>query len=165
MFASRADPHQFVERFEQLVSFAPHVRDVFALVFRRDFAQLDQLFGFRVKRRRINQRRADAERPGFHFFPHQLAHFVELLRRRPLYLRIPLRIRESSSHRGMTRHCSEMPRFSRYCRYSASVFHLMSYLMSVLLADHVLAHTIVQRPHRFAFAHDLRRDALSNFAL
>ena len=59
----------------------------------------------------------------------------------------------------------EMPRFSRYCRYSASVFHLMSYLMSLLLAQHVLAHAIVDRPHRFAFAHDLRRHALADLAL
>jgi hypothetical protein len=48
------DPQQFIERLEQLISFAPHVRDVFALILCRDFAQLDQLFGFRVKGRRID---------------------------------------------------------------------------------------------------------------
>ena len=34
-----------------------------------------------------------------------------------------------------------------------------------LLSHHVLAHSIVHRAHRFAFAHDLRRHALPNFAL
>ena len=82
-----ADPQQFVERFEQLIPFAAHVRDVFALIFRGDLAQLDQLFGFRIKRRRINQRSADPERARFHFLAHELAHLVELLRRRLLCLR------------------------------------------------------------------------------
>ena len=77
-----ADPQQLVDRFEQLVPFAPHVRDVFALIFRGDFAELDQLLGLGVKRRRINQRRADPERARFHFLADQLAHLLELLRRR-----------------------------------------------------------------------------------
>jgi hypothetical protein len=64
------DPQQFVKRFEQLISFAAHMRNVFALVFCGDLAQLDQLFSFRKKRRRINQRSADPECAGFHFFAH-----------------------------------------------------------------------------------------------
>ena len=34
-----------------------------------------------------------------------------------------------------------------------------------LLAQHVLAHAIVHRAHRFAFAHDLSCHALANLAL
>jgi hypothetical protein len=36
-----ADSDQFIERFEQLISLAPHVRNVFALIFGSDLAQLD----------------------------------------------------------------------------------------------------------------------------
>ncbi len=42
-------------------------------------ATLDQLLGPGVKGRRINQRRTDAERAGFHFLPDELAHFIQLL--------------------------------------------------------------------------------------
>ena len=87
MSASRADAQQFVDRFEQLISFAAHVRDVFALIFRGDLAELDQLLGLRIKRRRINQRRADPERARFHFLADELAHFIELLRRRLFVLK------------------------------------------------------------------------------
>ena len=79
-----ANPDQFINRFEQLIPFAPHMRDVFAPVFGGDFAQLDQFFRFRVKRRRINQRRSNAERTRFHFAAYQIAHLRQLLRRRLL---------------------------------------------------------------------------------
>ncbi len=77
-----ADPQQLVERLQQLVPFAPHVRNVFALILRGDLAELDQLLGLRVKRRRINQRRADPERARFHFLADKLAHLLELFRSR-----------------------------------------------------------------------------------
>ena len=83
-FRFAADPDQFIERLEQLVSLAPHVRNIFALIFRRDLAELDQLRRFGVKGRRIDQRGADAERAGFHLLADQRAHLVELLRRRRL---------------------------------------------------------------------------------
>src|SRR2546421_4248871 len=37
-------------------------RSVFSFIFRGDLAELDQFIRLRVKRRRINQRRPDAER-------------------------------------------------------------------------------------------------------
>jgi hypothetical protein len=77
-----AYPDQFVQGFEQPIPFAAHVRDVFALIFGRDFAQLDQLIGLGIKSRRINERGADAERSGLHFLADKFAHLVELLRRR-----------------------------------------------------------------------------------
>ena len=46
----------------------------------------------------------------------------------------------------------DTPRFSRYCRYSASVFPVGCRIDVGLLANFVLAHPIVHRPHRFAFA-------------
>ena len=84
MFASRLMRISSSSASSRLVSFAPHVRDVFALIFRGDFAELDQLLGLRIKGRRINQRRADPERARFHFLADELAHLLELLRRRLL---------------------------------------------------------------------------------
>src|SRR5206468_10981125 len=43
---------------------------------------ISTLFPYTTLFRSINQRRADAERACFHFFAHDLAHLVELLRRR-----------------------------------------------------------------------------------
>ena len=60
------------------------MRDVFALIFCGDLAQLDQLFRLRVKRRWINQRSANAKRACFHFLAHEFAHLIQLLRRRLL---------------------------------------------------------------------------------
>ena len=77
-----ADANRFLHAFDQLIAFAAHVGRVLTLVLRRDLAQLDQLFGFRKERGRINQGRRDAERPGLHLAPHQLPHLVELFRRR-----------------------------------------------------------------------------------
>ena len=56
------------------------MRDIFPFVFGRDFAELDQLFRLRVKRRWINQRCADPKRARLHFLGHQLTHLLELLR-------------------------------------------------------------------------------------
>src|SRR5207249_1633033 len=73
---------ELIKCFQQPIPFAAHMRDVFAFVFRGDFAKLDQLFSLGVKGWWINQRGADAERAGFHFLSHQLAHLIELFRRR-----------------------------------------------------------------------------------
>ena len=79
-----ADPDQFVDRFEQAVALAAHVRDVLAAVLRRHLAQLDELLGAGVRGRRVDQRRSDPERARFHFPAHELPHAIELLRRRLL---------------------------------------------------------------------------------
>src|SRR5882724_1662110 len=76
-----ADAKRFFHRFYQLVSFAADVRNVFAFVFRGDFAQLDQLFGLGEERGWIDQRGGDAERPGFHLLANKLAHAIQLLGR------------------------------------------------------------------------------------
>ena len=76
-----ADSDHLIESLEQLISLAAHVGDVFALVFGGDFTQLDELFGFRIKCRRINERRANPEGTRFHFLAHEFAHLVELFRR------------------------------------------------------------------------------------
>ena len=43
--------------------------------------------------------------------------------------------------------------------------HSMSYFMSALFGLHALFDGVVERPRRPALAHDLRGDALSDFAL
>ena len=75
-----ANPNQFIKRLEKLITFAAHVGDVPALVFGGHFAHLDQFVGFGIKRRRINQRGADAKGARFHFLAHEFAHLIQLLR-------------------------------------------------------------------------------------
>ena len=105
------------------------MRNVFALIFRGDLAQLDQLLGLRIKRRRINKRRADPERARFHFLADELAHLLKLLRSRLLVLEAD----DVLANRGRPDKRSDITRdarCSRYRKYSASVAHLISYLMS-----------------------------------
>ena len=159
-----ADPDQLIERFKQPVSFAAHVRDIFALIFRRHFAQLDQLIGFRIKRRRINQRCADAKRACFHFLTNEFAHLIELLRCRRFVFEPDhvLANRRRSDERGDV--ARDTARFEVAQIFRERVpFDLVMDVF--LLAQHVLANPIVHRAHRFAFAHDLGRHALTNLAL
>ena len=158
------DAHELVERFQQLISFAAHVRDVFALVFGRDFAQLDQLLGLRVERRRINERCADAERARLHFLAHELAHLLELLRRR----RLVFEADDVLANRGRADERSHVA--GNAARFEITQIFRQRVPFDVvvdvfLLPQHELAHTVVHRSHRFAFAHDLGRDALANLAL
>ena len=76
------DAHCLLHAFDQLIAFAAHMRRVLATVFRRNLTQLDQLVSLGKESRRIDQRGRDAERAGFHFAPHQLAHLIELRRSR-----------------------------------------------------------------------------------
>ena len=85
------------------------MRDVFALVFRGDLAKLDQLLGLRVKGGWINQRSANPQRARFHFLAHQLAHLVELFRRR-LFIFEPDHVltnrRRTDERRHIARHAT-----------------------------------------------------------
>src|SRR5262249_61664993 len=69
-------------RLEQRVRLAPHVRDVLALVLRGDLAELDELLRGRVVARGIDEGRADPERARLHLLADEVAHRVELRRRR-----------------------------------------------------------------------------------
>ncbi len=79
-----ADADQLVDRFDEAIALAAHVRDVHALVVGRRLRDLDQLLGRRVEARRVDQRRRDAERAVLHLPLHQIAHRLQLLRRGPL---------------------------------------------------------------------------------
>src|SRR5260221_2084724 len=65
-----ADADQLLDRLDEALAFVAHVRRVLALVFRRFPAELDELGRLRVRARRIDQRRADAERARLHLASH-----------------------------------------------------------------------------------------------
>ena len=143
-FARNAN--QLVERFEQLVSFASHVRDVFPFIFRGDLAELDQFIRLGVKRGRINQRRSDAEGARFHFFAHELAHLVELLLRRRAIVKTDDVLADCSGadERGDVAGNAALLQKLQILRQHVPfdvVFNVG------LLAQHVFAHAIVHRPH------------------
>src|SRR5262249_57396848 len=77
-----ADADELVPRLEHRVRLAPHVRDVLALVLRGDLAELDELLRGRVVARGIDEGRADPERARLHLLADEVAHRVELRRRR-----------------------------------------------------------------------------------
>ena len=64
-------------------AFAADMRDVDAAVFRGDLRQLDQLLGRGVGRRRVDQRRGEAERPLLHGALEDGLLLLELLGARP----------------------------------------------------------------------------------
>ena len=160
-----ADANQLVDRFDQPVALAAHVRDVLAAVLRRDLAQLDQLLGRGVEGRRVDQRRADAERARFHLLPHERAHLARAAAAVGFWSSRPMtcsRIVVAPTNEATF---GETPRFSSSRRYSASVVHVMSYLMSPCSSTMPLLHRVVERAHRAAFAEDLERHALADVAL
>ena len=140
------------------------MRDVFALVFGRDFAELDELIGPGIKGRRINQRRANAERAGFHFPPNEFAHLIELPRRRRFIFESDhvFADRGRADKRGhITRNAAPLE-ITQIFRQRVPLDFVLNIF---LLANDALFHFVVQRPHRSAFAHDFGRDALPDFAL
>ena len=159
-----ADPQQFVDCLQQLVPFAPHVRNVFALIFRRDFAQLDQLLGLGVKRRRINQRGADPERARFHLLPDELPHLLELFRRRLFVFEANDKIadRGRADERRDVAGDAALLEVAQIFRERAPLDLVLDV---ALLAHDPFLHPVVERPHRISFAHDLRRHSFADFAL
>ena len=158
------DAEQLIDGFEQTISLTPHVGDVFALIFRRHFAQLDQLLRLRVKRGRINERRADAECARFHFAPNECAHFVELVRRGRAIFEADCIFSNRgcpNERRHVARHAAllEILQIFREGAPGDFVFNVL------LLLEHVVADAIVHRAHRFALAHDLCRHALAKLTL
>ena len=158
------DMQEFVECFEQSIPFAAHVRDIFALVFRGDFAKLDQLFGLRVERRRVNERAANAERAGFHLLPDELAHFIHLLRRGLLVFEAD----NVLANRGRADKGGDVAGHTPFFEILQILDECVprDVILDVrLLLQHVLADAIIHRAHRLAFAHDFSRDPLPNFTL
>ena len=103
-----------------------HVRDVLAAVRRGRAAQLDQLLGRREERRRIDQRRTDAERARRHLVAHEAAHHVHLGRgRRTVVLPdgVDAQRRRADVRRDVLRDAASS---RRGARYSASVRHVTS---------------------------------------
>ena len=93
-FARDAD--QLVQRFEEAIAFAAHVRDVAAAEFAGRLGELDQLVGLRVGRGRVDQRSADTERALAHRLPHEFLHALQLVRRRRTIVEADLVL----AHRG-----------------------------------------------------------------
>src|SRR5580704_12136115 len=77
-----ADANGFLNGFEQLGAFVAHVREVNAVILRGDFGQLDNLFGFGVGARRINQGGGETDGAVLHRFSDDLFHLGQLFRRR-----------------------------------------------------------------------------------
>ena len=71
----------FAHRIEKTFGFVSHVRDIHAVIFRRDLGQFDHLFGFRESARHIEQSGRKAERAFFHGLRDQLLHLLDLGRR------------------------------------------------------------------------------------
>ena len=138
--------------------------NVFALVPGRYLAELDQLFSLGIECRRIYQRRSDAQRARFHFFPHEFAHLIELLRGWLFVFEAD----DVFTNRGCANEGGDVAR-------DAAPFQILQILGErvplnivfdvALLFEHVLPHAIVHWTHRFAFAHDLGGDPLPNFTL
>ena len=130
-------------------------------------AELDQLFRGGEERRRVDQRRADAERAGLHLLADQAAHTLELVgRRRAVVVADDVR-RAGSSRRRTTRRSARRPcrsqvrqvlgqRRPRDRRTSRSPWSRRV---------HPLLHRVAQRAHRLAFAEDLQGHALLDVAL
>ena len=159
-----ADAEQFVEGLEQAISFAAHVRDVFAFVLGRDLAQFDQLICFGIESRRIDQGGADAECAGFHFLAHQLAHLFQLRRGGRLVFQADDILAngggpDKRGHVAGNAAGLEVLQVFRQRVPLDLVFDIR------LLFDPPLLHELVQRPHRFALAHDFRGHALPDLTL
>ena len=72
------DRDQLIDRLQQLIAFAAHMRDVHSAVGRGSFRQRDHLVGLGVRPGRVDERGRDAERPVLHRFSHERAHLLEL---------------------------------------------------------------------------------------
>ena len=70
---------RLVDRLEETVAFAAHVRDVHPAGLRRYLRQLDELVGFREQARHVDQRGGEAHRAFVHRLPHVTAHALELV--------------------------------------------------------------------------------------
>ncbi len=157
------DLQQLLERLQQLSAFASHVRDVHAAECRGHLGQGDQLVGVGEVGRRVDQRRADAQRPLLHRPAHELAHPLQLLgRRRPVLVADLVDPHRRRAHeRG-------------HVRRHAALLQVLEVLAErrpgdvvadvVLALDHLLLHRLVERPHRPALAEDLQRHALEQVA-
>ena len=80
--AHPGDVDQFVQRLEQLVALAAHVRDVHAAILSDDLRQRDELGCLGVERRGVDQRSAESESAVLHRLPAERPHPFELARRR-----------------------------------------------------------------------------------
>ena len=76
------DADQLVERLEEAIALAAHVRDVAAAELAGGLAERDELVRLRVRRRRVDQRAADAERALAHGLAHHVLHLLQLFGRR-----------------------------------------------------------------------------------
>ncbi len=77
------DLDDLIHALEQSVPFAAHVRDVHAAVLAGDLRQRDELVGVGVRRRRVDERRADAERAAAHRRVDKPTHTSQLVTGRP----------------------------------------------------------------------------------
>jgi len=99
-----------------------------------------------------------------HFLAHQLAHLFELLRRR----RFIIKADDILPNRGRADEGGDVARyavgFEKLEILSQGIpFNVV--LNVLLLLEHPLLRLVIERPHRFAFAHDLRRHTLANLTL
>ncbi len=130
----------------------------------RHLAELDQLLGAGIERRRIDQRRADAERARLHLAADDGPHLVELRGRR-------LPVGESDHVLADGRRAEERSDVLR----DPAPFDLREILRQrgpgdlelqvAHLLGHPPLHRVVERPHRRALAENLGRHALANFTL
>ena len=140
------------------------MRDIFAFVPGRDFAELDQLVSLGVKCGRINQRCANTQSARFHFLPNELAHLVHFLGRWYSIIKsnhVSANGRRAEKRRGIAGNPAFLQVLQIFCKRVP--FDLVFDVGLVL--QHVLAESIVYWAHRFAFAHDFGGHALANLAL
>ena len=161
-FARNSD--QLVGGLQQTRSFAANVRDVHAAVFGSDFGQRNQFVRLRVEGRRVNQRRPDAKRAFFHRLANELLHSCQLC--------------GCGGSVGVTDFVDAHGRRADERSDVAGNAALNEVIEIVaerrpfdiefdvaLTFVHLLFHRVVERTHRFALAHNLKRDALANAAL
>ena len=118
-----------------------------------------------IKSRRVNQRRADAQRALFHRLRAPDRAFVPVRRARGAGLRSPARECAPSSRRRTRPRCTTRRGATRYSKYSPSVVQGIVYLMSPWRSAMSFFMRGVQRAHRPAFAEHFERHALADIAL
>ena len=155
---------ELVNGLEELVAFAPEVRDVAAVVFGRGLAEFDQFVGLGVERRRVDQRRTDAERALFHRLAHVAAHAFEfVVRRRPVIVAHLV-----DPQRGRTderRHVAGNPLVLEELQVLAKRRPRDLEVVVGNLLQEAGLHGLGERAHRPALAHHLERHALADVAL
>ena len=154
------DRDELVDRLEQPLALAAHVRDVHAAVRRRRLAQRDELIGRCVRGGCVDERRPDTERAVAHRGVDERAHAPQLFGRGgPVVVGELVHAdgRGADERRDVRRDAAPDERLQRLIeRRPGDVV-----LDVALLLEPLLLHALVQRTERPALAKDLERHALA----